>query len=342
MAKVLRWIRNQWQVNAKICSCLKSGEADHEDRDDSDFWDDTVAQQENVVPEADTEEQPVDEEEIAMKADRESENKTFDEDTDTDVVLEEGKEQESVEVVAQTEENTSVSVDEPTIPDPQEPVFLEEVNDSEPNNESCSSSSGSETTSNDGELNAPDIFEDDTSLHSNKFQLVKKVDLDTEESVQTIPSDLLIVLNKDQEFYVHQEMLTENSQFFRERLNTKRKTYYTMHLQSDEVNPDALSSILDVLYAETLPPHNLMPQVLQTAEFFKMDGFLNKVEEVKPITTDMEIVSSSSTSNESSFESSSESSSETSDATDSEEDAMIPQMPKKTHVSIFLEEFWDD
>ncbi|KAG8183562.1 hypothetical protein JTE90_025122 [Oedothorax gibbosus] len=220
MAKVLRWIRKQC---AKICSCLKSGEADHEDTDDNDFWDDIVAQQENVVPEAKTEEQPVEEEKIAMKADWESKNKSFEEDTDTDVVLEEGKEQESVEVVAQTIENTSVSVDEPIISDPQESVFLEEVNDSESDNEPCISSSDSETTSEDGEFDALDIFEDDTSLHSNKFQLVKK---------------------------------------------------------------------------------------------------------------DMETVSSSSTSNESS--------SESSVATDSEIDAMNPQMPKKTHVSIFLEEFWDD
>ncbi|KAG8192613.1 hypothetical protein JTE90_017178 [Oedothorax gibbosus] len=305
MGRIIRWIRKQF---AKINTCFRGGEVNNQaDEEDeyTDVWDEIIAQCDNnqaepqqggVVPvphpsasETDvcisseqtkelTDSKVVDAtveskgptaliasiiddlQKTCSKADDDSESLSTDEGTDS--------------VIPERNLDKEMKLDCPTTLPSNEPAAA----DSATNSESWSASSDTETSSEEEEeLDVIDMFLTEVPTPQNLgFDLVKTV----EGKRQEVASDLLIVINKEHEFRVHQEILKEKSHYFEQRLSTTCRAFYATHVDSSLVEPEALYTALRLLYEGRCDKIRSMMNLRKTALFFGMDSVISKLQEV--------------------------------------------------------------
>ncbi|KAG8197355.1 hypothetical protein JTE90_013482 [Oedothorax gibbosus] len=170
-------------------------------------------------------------------------------------------------------DDEEIKLDSSTTLPSNEPVADYSPTDSE----SWSVSSDTETSSEeDEELDVIDMFLTEVPPPQNlEFDLVKTV----EGKRQEVAPDLLIVINKEHEFRVHQEIMKEKSRYFEQRLSTKG-AFYTAHVDSSLVDPDSLHTALRLLYEGRCEKIHSMFNLHRTALFFGMDIVMTKLQEV--------------------------------------------------------------
>ncbi|KAG8179085.1 hypothetical protein JTE90_019001 [Oedothorax gibbosus] len=208
---------------------------------------------------------------VSSKADDDSESYSTDEDTD-DVIPERNVDDQEIKL----DSSTTLPSSEPAAEnqDQQQQVV---DNESPTGSESWSASSDTETSSEEEEeLDVIDIFLTEVPPPQNLgFDLVKTV----EGKRQEVASDLLIVINEEHEFRVHQEILKEKSRYFEQRLSTKG-AFYTAHVDSSLVDPDSLHTALRLLYEGRCEKIHSMFNLHRTALFFGMGTVMTKLQEV--------------------------------------------------------------